>query len=243
MSATRWMIASILAIVTAVGIVPTTQAQRDARDPFRPPVRAILKSVDAKAGTITVAVGDGRRDLPEKTFSLAKDAEIATGEGFGRRAFLVLKEAKLSDLTPGVVLGLTLSADQKTVETLVADGPMVHGTLKAVDPTNKLITIETRGGGRDAQPEDKTYTLAAKAEIGIDDGRQLRFSLKEGKLSDLVPGAQIAAQLLVDQKSIQSVTVEGLIISGLVKCSTPKRTRSPSPNGKAERSRKKERSI
>jgi hypothetical protein len=59
---------------------------------------------------------------------------VAVGDSAGgRRAPLLFKEGKLSDLSPGVSVTLTLSADQTTVESLVAEGPVVRGLLQGVD--------------------------------------------------------------------------------------------------------------
>jgi hypothetical protein len=216
MSITRWSIAAFITLV----FIPLAIAQRETREQPRQTVRGILKSVDAKEGTITVTVGDSRQALEDKTFAISKDAEIAAGDGSGRRAPAIFKAAKLSDLTSGDIVGFTLGADQKTIDSLIAEGPMIQGVLKGVDATNKLLTIAVFDRGtreRTEQPEDKTYSVAAPAEIGIDDGRGSRFSLKEGKLVDLIPGAHITAQLSLDQKSITSVTAAGPTIVGTVK--------------------------
>lgn len=99
----------------------------------------MVKSVDAGAATITITLpGSGGRDPvtakePEdKTYSLAKDVEVAVGAGVGvgvGRASGLFKEAKLADLTAGVRVALSLSADQKHVESILAEGPVVRGKI------------------------------------------------------------------------------------------------------------------
>jgi len=180
-------------------------------------VHGVLKVVDAAKGTITVTVGWGREAAAEeKTFSLAKDAEVATTESSRIRGFM--KEAKLSDLAPGAVVNLTLAADLKTVESIVAEGAIAHGMIKSVDAANNTITLMGQAGRGEEAPE-KTYTVATNAEIGVDDGRGRRFSVKEAKLADLVPGSMMSASLSVDQKLIQGGVAEGPLISGTVKSS------------------------
>ena len=176
-------------------------------------VSGSFKSVDTKAGTITISStvaqgrGEERREpmMVEKTFALAKDVEVAAGAagaivgrvgergGAGVNIANVLREVKLTDLGVGAKVLLSLSADQKTVQSIVAEGPTVHGVLKAIDATKNSVTVQFpgRSGGRGEAPaagEEVTYGLAADAEIAVDDGRGSRFSLKEAKLTDLAQG-------------------------------------------------------
>jgi len=192
----------------------------------------MVKSVDAGAGTITITVavaqpGEGRerRDpvTMDKTFSLAKEVEVASGSGFGRGGpgGGLFKEVKLADLSAGVRVSLTLSADQKTVESIVAEGPLVHGQIKTVDGTKNSLTLllpaRQRGREEAAVGEEKTYTLSPDAEIAVDNGRGGRFSIKEAKLTDLAQGALVTARLSINQKQIQSLLAEGPSYSGTVK--------------------------
>src|SRR5262245_14396463 len=117
----RTSIALALAIVTATG--SGLLAQREARGTPQPEVRGVLKAVDAGKGTLTVDVGDGRQEPVEKTFTVAKTAEVGLNVGIGRRGSF--REGKLADLAPGAFVVLQLSADQKTVESVQADGPSV----------------------------------------------------------------------------------------------------------------------
>jgi hypothetical protein len=177
--------------------------------------------VDATAGTIAVTVGEGRDAPPtEKAFSLAKNVEVAIDGSGGMGRGGLFKEGKLSDLAAGVRIALTLSADQKTVESILAETPTVRGQLKAVDAAKKTLTIG-QTAGRDQAGEDKTYSLAADAEVAVDDGRGRRLSLKEAKLTDLAPGAQVTARLSIDMKQVQFVMAEGPTYSGMIKAIDP----------------------
>jgi RNA polymerase sigma factor (sigma-70 family) len=212
------------AVAPAVGDPAAVRvAQRDGGrgGPMHPQVRAVVKSVDTGANTITVTIATRDRETPpaDKTFTLSKNAEVGVGSG-GRGSGL-LKEGKLGDLTAGVWVTLILSADEKTVEAVLAENPTVRGLLKEFDTGKNTVTITRsvggRGRGEEATEEVKTYALAPRAEIGIDDGRGRRFSIREGKLDDLSAGAIVILTLTIDQKQVQSLIAEGPTISGLAK--------------------------
>lgn len=198
------------------------QTQAQERGPAPRMARGIVKSVDGGANAITITTTQGRGEQPatEKTYSLAKDAEVAVGLA-DRRAFGILKECKLTDLTPGVTVTLALSADEKSVDAVIAEGPSVRGVLKSVDAEKKTITVTTqirRGEGRgEVETEEKTYSVAPTAEIGVDDGRGRRFSVKEAKLTDLAQGSYVMLSLSVDQKQAAVVLAEGPNVYGAVK--------------------------
>jgi RNA polymerase sigma factor (sigma-70 family) len=197
-------------------------AQRDGgRTPARPEVRGIIKSIDPAKSTTTLTTQTRGEDPGEKSYTLAKNVEVGVGaSGRGRG---VMKEAKLGDLTPGTMVSMTLTADEKAVEFIAAEAPMVRGVLKAVDAEKKTITVTTpgRGEGRgreEAIPdEERTYAVDANAEIGADDGRGRRFSVKEVKLSDLATGSIVILVLSVDRKHAELVLAEGPNFGGHVK--------------------------
>ena len=66
-STAAWLVA---AAVLAAAATSHAAGPPPARGLARPEIRGILKSVDAAAGTITVAVFEGRQ-AAEKTFALA----------------------------------------------------------------------------------------------------------------------------------------------------------------------------
>jgi hypothetical protein len=220
MSATRHGIAGCLLVAAAV-IATAERAPGQFRDfgrePQRPEVRGVLKAADAAAGTVTIATGRGREATPDSTYAVAKDAEVVVGSGRGRGLFHAVK---LADLPAGTVVSLALSADQKTVEALVAEEPSVQGVLKSVDAAKNTLTVG-QGGGREPVAEETTYALAPHAEIAVDDGRGRRLSIKEAKLTELVPGAMVTLRLSVDRKHVHSVIAEGANLYGLVKAVDP----------------------
>src|SRR5262245_8357773 len=178
-----------------------TERANAQRDPGRGGARGTIKAVDAGKATITVTFGGGRDTPPaEKTFALAKDVEVCVASS--RRPGL-FNETKLADLTVGTVVGLSLSADKKVVEGIVAEEPTVRGLVKTVDAKKNTLTLSIQAG-REPAAEEKSYVLAADAEVVVDDGRGRRHSLREGKLKDLTEGAIVTVRLSLDKKQIRT---------------------------------------
>lgn len=220
MSATKRTLAAwLLAAAAVTGTTQQAYAQRDGRDrPARPTARGVVKMIDASAGTMTVTVFEGRESTAEKTNTIAKDAEVALGAFGDRRGLGLLKEGKLADLAAGATVSLALSADEKLVESIVAEGPVVRGLLKSVDAANNTLAVSLFADRRrEEAPEEKSYTVAREAEVAIDDGRGRRFSLKEGKLADLAAGASVTLRLSVDQKQVMDIVAEGPSLNGIIK--------------------------
>jgi len=214
MSASSMRLASF-AFMAAMGMCLARSIVAQQREPQRQEVRGLVKSLDAGTSTITITVGGGREAAAaENTYPLAKNVDVATVTGADR--FGVYREAKLADLAPGALVSLTLSGDQKTVESIVAEGPTLRGLLKGVDLTKNTLTISPQVS-REGNAEEKTYTLAAEAEIAVDDGRGRRYSLREGKATELVAGSLVTIRLSLDQQQIQSLVAEGPSVFGVVK--------------------------
>jgi hypothetical protein len=192
------------------------------RGPVAPEMRAMVKSVDATASTITVATGGDRGGNPptEKTLTLAKDIEVALGPG-GRG--VALTPGKVADLAAGFIVVLSLTADQKTVTSILAEGPTVRGVLKSADPRAGTLTVTTSPGRGAEGGEQKTVTVGKKTEIAIDDGHGRRFSIKEGKLGDLAGGSLVTVWMSLDQKEALAILAEGPMFGGVVK-GTEKKT-------------------
>jgi hypothetical protein len=233
-------LAWLLLAGAALGAANTSLGQERGGPAARHEVSGLLKSVDAAAGTITVTVpgAPGRRDgerrepaTMEKTFSLAKNVEVAVATGAGGPGRIerggaggsvaVFKEVKLTELAAGIRVSLTLSADQKIVDSILVEGPTVRGVLKVIDPAKSSVTVQLPGrGGREApavKGEEQTYAVSPDAEIAIDDGRGSRFSLKEARLPDLAQGALVSIRLSVDMKQVQSLVAEGPSYHGTIK--------------------------
>ncbi len=218
----RRIVPWLFALATVVATQIPANGQAPGRGAARPEVRGVVKAVDATAGMITVTLFDGRGGgdrtaAVERSYPVAKMVEVVVGGGIGRGGYSVAKEAKLSDLTVGVTVALTLTTDQAVVEGIVAEGPQVRGVLKTVDAGKNSLTISFPGSSREQSAEEKTYTLASDAEVAIDDGRGRRFSIKEGKLADIAAGAMVTLRLSLDQMQAVSIQAEGPSMFGIVK--------------------------
>jgi hypothetical protein len=157
--------------------------------------------VDAGKGTITLAVRAGRgEDAQEKTFTLARDADVLLDTGRGGRGFA--RAGKLADLKPGALAVLKLSLDQKTAVLVRAEGPTVYGTLKSVDAGKGTVTVLV-GAGRGSDGQEKTFTLGKKAKVF--------HAGKEVKLADLKAKADaiVLVRLSLDQKVAVHITLPG----------------------------------
>jgi hypothetical protein len=203
-------------------VIANPAAAQPFRGSPRLETRGMLKAIDAKAGTITIATFDGRRDSREpieKTFTLAKEVEIALDSSGGSRGRVsgVFKEGKVADLKEGAPIVLTLSADEKTVESIVAESLVVRGMIKFVDADKGSITITTRPSRGGEGEEEKSFAIAPGAEIAVDDGIGRRFSVKEAKLVDLAVGASATVRLSADQKTAEAVFAEGPSLAGQLK--------------------------
>ena len=203
--------AGLLVAALLVGLTPRSSGQF--RDPSRGDVRGVVKSIKDKQ--ITLSIGEGRdAAATERSWPLSEDVEVAIGTSRGG----IFKKANTADLLPGTHVGLTLSADQKTVEAIVAESPTERGVLQAVDPVKKTITVKQQTfRDRNAIGAEKVYTVAADAEIAMDDGRGRRYSIREAQLADLSVGAEVTLRLGLDKKEAQSIVAEGATETGIVK--------------------------
>ena len=83
MFSSRLLVPGLLFVLLA-GQDDQVLGQVPGRGTVRPDIRGVLKSVDAAAGKITVQAQDGRQGPSEKTYNLAKEAEIVLGSGGDR---------------------------------------------------------------------------------------------------------------------------------------------------------------
>jgi RNA polymerase sigma factor (sigma-70 family) len=147
-----------------------------------------VTAVDAAGGFITLTLGKGS-DQPVSLS--AKDAEVVID---GR-------PGKLADVPTDALVTARTSADQKTILTLQVEGPSFKGTLKGVDPANRVLTVTVPAGKNEF--EDKMFTLAKDARVATE-----IYGLPL-KLTDLNAGKAILLQLSADRKAVSRVTVLG----------------------------------
>ena len=206
----------LLTIAICLSSATQVQAQREREAPRRE-VRGVVKSVDG-AKSITIAVGAESREAAtaEQNYALAKNVEVVVGSGGPGGRGGLFKEVKLTDLAPGNRVSLSLAADEKSVESVVAEGATIRGQLKAVDAAKKTVII-VMGGGRERPGEEKELSVADNAEIAVDEGRGRRFSAREAKLGDLAAGALVTAWLSLDGKQVHAAVAEGPTHFGTIK--------------------------
>jgi hypothetical protein len=229
MFATRLGVGTAVLLVSVLGLLAQTRERPTAKQGEKPAnvgrpgerggqaatVSGVVSTVDTAKNTLTLTVaGRSRGETEEKTFSVPKDAEILLDAGRGR---FLLEEGKLGDLSAGVRVVLTLTANGKAVESIHAEGPSFQGVVKGVDTDKSTITLTLNARGRGDEGEEKTFTLDKKAEIVLDDGRGRRTSFKEGKLADVTAGCLATVKLSVNQKTANSVLAGAPTIYGIVK--------------------------
>lgn len=202
------------ALVIALSLASTSLVFGQGREAPRTQVRGVVKSIDA--GNITLAAGFGRDTAVDRSFAVSPNAEVVVGNPFAGRGGL-FQEAKIAEVTTGTTVVLSLSADEKTAESIVAEEPQVRGVLKQVDVTAKTLTIETQASRREEPAEALTFAVSDDAELAIDDGRGKRFSIREAKLPEFAPGAMVTATISLNRKTLRSLLAEGPAVTGTVK--------------------------
>lgn len=181
-------------------------------DIHSPSVNGIVKSVDAGKNTLTVTLSQ-KKPAEEQTYTLAPDAKIALPTQKKNEA----SEGKLSDLTEGVSVSLTLSLDQKTAHQVAVHAPSVSGNVKAVDAAKRTITLVSKGK---EQQTEQTFVLAGDAKIylpGLDKapkGTKESKPAEEGKLSDLAQGLGVVVNLSFDRKQALAIQVQAPSVGG-----------------------------
>jgi RNA polymerase sigma factor (sigma-70 family) len=160
-----------------------------------------VKAVDAGKNTITFEDDRQLAELAGKTFPVAK----------GTNVLIDGKPGKLAGLPPGVFVSVTLSADQKTIRGIQAQGPGYQAVLvKAVDAEQNTVTFED-DKLYDKQPAEvagKTFPVARDANV-LTDG-------KPGKLVGVLPGTFVELALSADQKAVRSLDVRGPSFSNVL---------------------------
>ena len=109
------MKSKVVAALAVVGLLVvaqalSVQAQDEKKDKKRGGPFGTVKSIDATAKTITVAIRErGKKETTDKTFKLADDCKVTQGD-----------DAKtLSDVKEGQLVGLTVTDDKVTQIRLV----------------------------------------------------------------------------------------------------------------------------
>jgi hypothetical protein len=155
-----------------------------------PSISGILKQVDATAKRLTLvktAKGEADRELE---FAIAGEVHV-TIDGSGDRP--------LGDLPTGVSVTVRLSADQKLVHAIDAEGPSIQGNATIVDLTSRRITINEKVA-------ENIYQVTTDTQIAVDG--------KSSELGSVPVGAVIRAKLTADRSTIRSLSADGPSVRG-----------------------------
>jgi RNA polymerase sigma factor (sigma-70 family) len=169
-------------------------------------VTGLMKVVDAPKSTIRITVSvKGEPDV-DRTFPVAKAAQVFIDDGKTKDKTKA-KRADMSgiaDVPVGAVVKLRLSLDGQSVVAIVAEGPSIHGTVKAVDAAQGTLTLHDKMLG------EKTYTVTSDAVVFLDGKGEVK------KLADVPVEAVVDLKLLPDQKGVREIRANGPTVMGSV---------------------------
>ena len=177
-----------------------------------PTIRGTLKAVDATKRTVTVAITPIKNVVgQDQTYDVAREAKIVILDGKAvEKGQPAGPEKTLADLPVGSVVTLKLSAVEKAVGSIQAEGPEVSGVVKAVDKDKSTVTVRTK-------ENEQTFAIPADLPITFGGGKDKRAPLAAHKLAELPVGALVVVKLTPDQKTVMSLRAEGANIDGTVK--------------------------
>jgi hypothetical protein len=107
----------------------------------------LVKAVDGAKGTITITVsvkGEPQVDRIDRTFAVAKAAQVFIDDGKPKDKTKPADARRIADVPVGAQVSLRLSLDGQSVVAVVAEGPSVHGTVKAVDVAKSTLTLHDK---------------------------------------------------------------------------------------------------
>src|SRR5207244_634994 len=107
-----------------------------------------------------------------------------------------------------------LSVNGKQIQSLLAEGPSLQGTVKALDAAKKTLTLVVRPARGDEGPQEQTLSISPDAVVLLDDGKGRRLSLQRAKLAEVPTGAVATVKLSVDQNAVMQIRAEGPTVIG-----------------------------
>jgi RNA polymerase sigma factor (sigma-70 family) len=167
-------------------------------------VIGLVKAVDGAKSTITITVSTKGEPDVERTFKVAKAAQVSIDDGKSKDKVKPADARGVVDVPVGAQVTLRLSLDGRSVVAIVAEGPSVHGTVKAVDADKNTLTLHEKALG------EKTYRLTNDAVVFLD-GKG-----KAKKLADVPVGAVVDLKLQPDQKGVREIRAYGPTVTGSV---------------------------
>lgn len=183
----RSLMLSIVSVGLALGSAGIAAAQKKPEKPDQAGISGVVKKVDDKSITISVATQKGQ-PAEDTSFPLASDTKIS----------VLGKAAKTSEIIIDKPAHITLNADKKVVaiaQDKVGDKGAggIGGTLKKVDDkaNTVVVAVVTQKGH---PPEEQTYTVQANAKISVQGDA--------GKLGDLKIDMPVQLRLDADKKVV-----------------------------------------
>jgi hypothetical protein len=167
-------------------------------------VTGLVKAVDGGRNTITITISAKGEAAVERTFAVAKAAQVFIDDGKSKDKAKPAEVRGLADVPAGAQVMLRLALDGQSVVAIVAEGLTVHGTVKAVDVAKHTVTLH------DKVREEKTYTVMTGATVLLDGKSEAR------KLADVPVGAVVELKLLPNQKGVREIRATGPTVMGHV---------------------------
>src|SRR5262249_6158975 len=126
-------------------------------------VRGVAKAVDGAQNTITITISPKGRPAVDRTLSVLKSAAGFIDDGQPKeKSNNKTKSAptqRLAHVPIGAQVRLRLAEDRQTVAAVVAEGPTLHGTIKAVDAAKHTVTLLEKGKA------ERTYNVLENAVV------------------------------------------------------------------------------
>jgi RNA polymerase sigma factor (sigma-70 family) len=167
-------------------------------------VTGLVKAVDGGKNTITMTISTKGSPDVERTFPVAKAAQMFIDDGRKGKA-KPADAPRLADLPVGAQATLRLSLDGRSAVAVRAEGVDVHGTVKAVDAARNTLTLhdkEVEGG--------KTYGVLPGAAVFLDGEGEGK------KLADVPVGSLVDLKLLAGRKTVREIRAQGPTVAGSV---------------------------
>jgi len=176
-----------------------------------PTLGAVVKSVDAVAATITVAVRGKEKGPPtERTLALAKDAKVTL---MVRKDKGPQPEGTLLDLPEGAPVSLLLSTDETTVVGIAVQGRSLNAAVKSVDADKHTITVVSKSPQGAVQD---TFTVAEDVKVIVPDPK-VKGKREEHKLADLPEGTPVTLQFSpAERTTVTGITASSPTITAVV---------------------------
>jgi hypothetical protein len=171
-------------------------------------VTGLVKAVDGARNTITITIsikGEPQVDRLDRTFPVAKAAQVFIDDGKSKDKAKPADARGVADVPVGAQVALRLSLDGQSVVAIVAEGPSVQGTVKAVDVGKNTLTLHDK-----EVEEGKTYGVLPDAAVFLDGKGERK------KLSDVPVGSVVDLKLLAGQKTAREIRAYGPTVTGSV---------------------------